>query len=58
MVPVIMLISSHVTHGILAIALSVVAAAPVYFAVSLLLRSEEAGFIVKGLLNKAKKGKN
>lgn len=58
MIPVILLISSHVTNGILAIALSVVAAAPVYFAVSLLLRSEEAGFIVKGLLNKAKKGKN
>ena len=55
MVPVIMLVSSHVSNSILAIALSVIAAAPVYFAVSLILRSEEAGFIVKGLL---KKGKN
>ena len=55
MIPVIMLVSSHVSNGILSIALSVIAAAPVYFIVSLILRSEEAGFIVKGLL---KKGKN
>ena len=55
MIPVILFIASHVTNGILTIVLSVIAAAPVYFTVSLILRSEEAGFIVKGLLKKGTK---
>ena len=52
MVPVIMLVNGAVSGGILCILLSVAAAAPVYFAVSLILRSEEAGFIVKGIKSK------
>ena len=54
MIPVIMLVSAHMSNNILAIGLSVLGAAPVYFIVSFILRSEEAGFIISALLKKKK----
>ncbi len=54
MIPVIMLVSSHVTNNILVIVLSVLAAAPAYFIASFILRSEEARFILCALLKKNK----
>ena len=55
MIPVIMAVSSFVSMPILKVALSVIAAAPVYFVASLVLRSEEAKFVVAPIMNKLKK---
>lgn len=55
MIPVIMLVSANIANNLLVIAVSVIAAVPVYFIVSVLLRSEEAAFVTAKLL---KKGKN
>ncbi len=52
MIPAMILVGHFVNSNILLIALSVVLAAPVYFVVSLLLRSEEAKFITKALLKR------
>ncbi len=55
MIPVIILVSSFSENVFVKLALSVCAAAPVYFAASLLLRSEEACFIAGGVTKKLKK---
>lgn len=55
MIPVIILVSSLSGNAFVKLALSVCAAAPVYFAASLLLRSEEARFIAGGVAKKLKK---
>ncbi len=52
MIPVIMLVGRFITSPILVIGASVALAAPVYFIVSLVLRSEEAKFVTKALLKR------
>lgn len=54
MIPAVKLIMAHFSGNLIVILLSVAAAVPVYFIVSLILRSEEATFIVKGLLKRNK----
>ena len=54
MIPAVKLIMAHFSGNLIVIVLSVAAAVPVYFIVSLILRSEEATFVVKGLLKKNK----
>ena len=52
MVPVILVISSHVGSPIFKIVLCVAAAAPVYFIVSAVLRSEESKFVINAVKSK------
>lgn len=54
MIPAVKLISSAVSGDLPVLVLSVAAAVPVYFVVSLLLRSEEAKFITSALLRRNK----
>lgn len=56
MIPVIFIVKSQFASNIMCVALSVIAAAPVYFIVSLALRSEEAKFITKAVKTKLKRG--
>ena len=55
MIPAVKLITSHFSGNLTVIILSVAAAAPIYFIVSFILRSEEAKFIVGGITNKLRR---
>lgn len=55
MIPAILAVSSLTGNAILKVALSVAACIPVYFISSLILRSEEARFIIAPVLRKIKK---